>query len=102
MLPNRGWFWYIPLPEDIVCVGVVASPDYLFRDGKEFEAALHREIAACKPLSAWLLGSERVGPVRGLWRLDYINQQIVGDGWVMVGDAAGFLDPICFSSRLPR
>src|SRR3972149_5949876 len=30
MLPQRGWFWYIPLPDDLVSVGVVASPDYLF------------------------------------------------------------------------
>jgi flavin-dependent dehydrogenase len=99
MLPDRGWFWYIPLPDDIVSVGVVASPDYLFRDGDKFEAVLHREVAACKPLSEWLAGSEQVDSVRGLRRLAYLNRQIVGDGWVMVGDAAGFLDPI-YSSGL--
>ena len=29
----------------------------------------------------------------------YLNRQVVGNGWVMVGDAAGFLDPI-YSSGL--
>ncbi len=99
MLPDRGWFWYIPLPDDIVSVGVVASPDHLFRDDKEFEVVLNREIAACKPLSERLVGSEQVESVRGLRKLAYINRQIAGNGWVMVGDAAGFLDPI-YSSGL--
>ncbi|MCP5120487.1 MAG: NAD(P)/FAD-dependent oxidoreductase, partial [bacterium] len=31
-LPDKGWFWYIPLPEDMVSVGVVAEKDYLFRE----------------------------------------------------------------------
>ena len=31
-IPEKGWFWYIPLPDDIVSVGVVAEADYLYRD----------------------------------------------------------------------
>ena len=30
---RRGWFWYIPLPDDIVSVGVVAERDYLLGEG---------------------------------------------------------------------
>ena len=30
-LPRKGWFWYIPLPEDRVSVGIVAEKDYLYR-----------------------------------------------------------------------
>jgi flavin-dependent dehydrogenase len=37
--------------------------------------------------------------VRGLRQLAYRNRRIAGDGWVMVGDAAAFLDPI-YSSGL--
>ena len=29
MIADRGWFWYIPLPDDIVSVGIVAAPEYL-------------------------------------------------------------------------
>jgi flavin-dependent dehydrogenase len=96
---DRGWFWYIPLPNDVVSVGIVASPDYLLDEGIEFESVYVREIDRCRPLHPFLRNAERVGPVRGIRRLAYINRQTAGDGWVMIGDAAGFLDPI-YSSGL--
>ena len=99
MIPQRGWFWYIPLPDDIVSVGVVASPDYLFADGDDFETVYLREVDRCRALSERLSKAERTSPVRGIRRLAYHNREIVGDGWVMVGDAAAFLDPI-YSSGL--
>ena len=99
MIPDRGWFWYIPLPDDLVSVGVVASPEYLFRDSYRHEDVFPREVELCGPLSSWLAEASPVGPLRGLRRLAYLNRQVVGNGWVMVGDAAGFLDPI-YSSGL--
>lgn len=51
MIADRGWFWYIPLPDDIVSVGVVAAPDYLFGENTDGtgdpEAILDRAIASC-------------------------------------------------------
>lgn len=98
-LPSGGWFWYIPLPDDIISVGIVASPEYLFAEGSDPETILHREIGRCEPLAQRLAKAERVGPVRGLPRLAYLNRQTSGDGWVMIGDARAFLDPI-YSSGL--
>jgi flavin-dependent dehydrogenase len=99
MLPGRGWFWYIPLPEDVVSVGVVADPSYLFDESTDFETVFVREVGRCQPLQARLAAAMRIAPVRGLRRLAYRNRQVVGDGWVMIGDAAAFLDPI-YSSGL--
>ncbi len=99
MIKDRGWFWYIPLPEDIVSVGVVASPDYLFDESHELEQVFVREVERARPLAAWLEHAERIAPVRGIRELAYLNRETVGEGWVMVGDAAGFLDPI-YSSGL--
>ncbi|MCH8042624.1 MAG: tryptophan 7-halogenase [Planctomycetes bacterium] len=99
MIPLRGWFWYIPLPDDVVSVGVVASPEYLFAEDRDFEKAFGREVARCGPLQEMLAGATFEGRIRGLRRLAYRNRQIAGDGWVMVGDAAAFLDPI-YSSGL--
>jgi flavin-dependent dehydrogenase len=53
----------------------------------------------CAPLRKRLDGAVQCGPVRGLRRLAYRNQRTAGDGWVMIGDAAAFLDPI-YSSGL--
>jgi flavin-dependent dehydrogenase len=99
MLPRRGWFWYIPLPDDVVSVGVVADPDYLFDESSDFEAVFQREVGRCAPLRARLTRAERTGPVRGIRQLAYRNRSVAGDGWVMIGDAAAFLDPI-YSSGL--
>ena len=46
-----------------------------------------------------LKDAERVGQLHGLQRLAYLNRQTCGDGWVMIGDARAFLDPI-YSSGL--
>lgn len=99
LIPGGGWFWYIPLPEDVVSVGIVADPDYLFDAGGTPEAVFEREVSRCAPLGERLAVARRVGPVRGLRRLAYLNRQTCGHGWVMIGDARAFLDPI-YSSGL--
>jgi flavin-dependent dehydrogenase len=99
MIPRRGWFWYIPLPADRVSVGIVASPSDLFAKEGDREAVFLREVERCTPLVERLEKATRTTAVRGIRRLAYRNRQTVGDGWVMVGDAAAFLDPI-YSSGL--
>ena len=99
LIPGGGWFWYIPLPDDIVSVGIVADPEYVFLLSDDMEDAFTREVALCAPLADRLSAAERVGPVRGSRHLAYLNRQTCGDGWVMIGDARAFLDPI-YSSGL--
>ena len=99
LIPGGGWFWYIPLPDDMVSVGIVADPEYVFSQSDDMEAAFTREVALCAPLEDRLASAERVGPVRGSRHLAYLNRQTCGDGWVMIGDARAFLDPI-YSSGL--
>ena len=43
-LPGKGWFWYIPLPDDIVSVGVVAERDYLYRGERDPDTIFAREV----------------------------------------------------------
>jgi flavin-dependent dehydrogenase len=99
MIPEQGWFWYIPLPDDTVSVGVVADPDYLFDETNKFDHVLQREVERCTPLADCLANADQITEPLGLKRLAYYNRQLAGEGWVMVGDAAGFLDPI-YSSGL--
>jgi flavin-dependent dehydrogenase len=97
---DGGWFWYIPLPDDLVSVGIVNAPARLFSPpGSSKEKILLREIAKCPPLAERLSNAKRVDQVRGLTQLAYMNAQTCGNGWVMIGDARAFLDPI-YSSGL--
>jgi len=51
LIPGGGWFWYIPLPDDMVSVGIVADPEYVFSESEDMEAAFTREVALCAPLA---------------------------------------------------
>ena len=99
LIPGGGWFWYIPLPDDVVSVGLVADPEYIFSESDDMEPAYLREVARCAALSERLVTAKRFGPVRGSRHLAYVNRRTCGDGWVMIGDARAFLDPI-YSSGL--
>jgi flavin-dependent dehydrogenase len=95
-LPNQdGWFWYIPLQDDVVSVGVVADPEYLFNHtrGKPAEV-LDEEIAKTASMARRLTRATRVSPVHVLSDFTYRSSRVAGDGWVLIGDAFGFLDPI--------
>jgi flavin-dependent dehydrogenase len=99
---KKGWFWYIPLHDDIVSVGVVASYDYLFqnRDSKEFEDIYFEEVARCPGLQPLIANAKRCDIFRAQKEYTYRATQAAGDGWVLVGDAFGFLDPLYSSGVL--
>jgi flavin-dependent dehydrogenase len=92
---DRSWFWYIPLPDDLVSVGVVGPIDYLIAGRKSDPRIVFREeLERCPTLQARIDGAEQVTEVRVMRDFSYISKRIAGNGWVMAGDAFGFLDPI--------
>jgi flavin-dependent dehydrogenase len=97
-----GWFWYIPLHNDVLSVGVVAGHDHLFkdRDEKDLEKIYWQEVERCPGLQPRLAKARRVAPFRAAKEYSYRSTQAGGDGWVVVGDAFGFLDPLYSSGVL--
>jgi len=96
-VPDKGWFWYIPLPDNVVSVGIVAEPGYLYRDTRDPQAILDREIAASPWIREHVAPACQAEPVRVTGEFSYRADRIGGDGFCLVGDAYSFLDPI-FSS----
>jgi geranylgeranyl reductase family protein len=99
---KKGWFWYIPLQDDVVSVGVVAPFDYLFKErpGKDAEAIFFEEVDRCPGVQPRIASAEQIGPFRVAKEYSYRSRQVAGDGWVLVGDAFGFLDPLYSSGIL--
>jgi len=99
---KKGWFWYIPLHDDVVSIGIVADSDYLFRDRdtKDPAAIFEQEAAQCPGLHPRLAGAERCGEYRVQKEYSYKARKAAGDGWALVGDAFGFLDPLYSSGVL--
>jgi flavin-dependent dehydrogenase len=99
---KKGWFWYIPLHDDIVSVGVVAGFDYLFqeRDTKDIEKIFHEEVECCPGVQPRIANATRCDVYRAQKEYSYKAKKSAGDGWVLVGDAFGFLDPLYSSGVL--
>jgi flavin-dependent dehydrogenase len=98
---RKGWFWYIPLHDDIVSVGVVAPFDYLFKNRTgSHEETYHEEVEACPAVKKRIDGAARRTGYFVTRDYSYRSKQVAGDGWVLVGDAFGFLDPLYSSGVL--
>ena len=99
---KQGWLWYIPLNDDVVSIGVVAGYDYLFQDreSKVPETVYATELKRCPGLNGRLDNAVQVEPVRVAKEYSYRARDVAGDGWVLVGDAFGFLDPLYSSGIL--
>ena len=97
-LPNKGWFWYIPLSGDMVSVGIVAERDYLFNGTtKDHEEIFQREVLNNEWIKEHLAEAEQTGEYRITGEYSYRNRYCASEGLVLAGDALGFLDPV-FSS----
>ena len=99
--PNKqGWFWYIPLHNNVVSVGVVAPFDYLFKGRGSHEQIYTEEVDLCPAVKKRIAKAKRVTGYFATKDYSYRSKQVAGDGWVLVGDAFGFLDPLYSSGVL--
>jgi flavin-dependent dehydrogenase len=99
-IPDKGWFWHIPLHNDMVSVGVVAEGKYLSRDGvKKPEAIFRRELEKNLWIKDHLSEGEPVGPYYITSEYSFHSEYAGCDGLLLAGDAFCFLDPV-FSSGL--
>src|SRR6266496_1756958 len=111
---RNGWFWYIPLHGNIVSVGVVAPFDYLFKNrggrgphdavcaswGGSYEQTYQEEVDRCAAVRQRVSSGKRATGYFATKDYSYRATRVAGDGWVMVGDAWGFLDPLYSSGVL--
>lgn len=98
---REGWFWVIPLADDITSIGVVAPPSYLTTGrGDDPEATFLEEIENCPGVAKRIEDAERVSKVYVCSDFSYRSEKVAGDGWVLIGDAFGFLDPVYSSGLL--
>jgi flavin-dependent dehydrogenase len=92
---GHGWMWMIPLRDGVMSVGAVCWPDYL-KQRKGRTADFLIETLKQNPLlwerlkDAQLIGDE----VRVTGNYSYDARTMGGPGWILVGDAFAFLDPV--------
>jgi flavin-dependent dehydrogenase len=98
---SGGWFWYIPLENDITSVGIVADPEYLVQGrGQDLAKIFQEEIDKCEPVGKRVAPGTRVDKIYSILDYSYRSKHNAGNGFIIIGDAYGFLDPIYSSGVL--
>lgn len=98
-LEGEGWFWHIPMADDVVSVGVVAHKEALFGAHREPERVFADQLQRNPWVAACVAGAEQLKPVAVTADFSYRSRYCADDGLVLVGDAFQFLDPV-FSSGI--
>lgn len=97
---RQGWWWYIPQHDDTISVGVVGPFDYLFKGRGSHEEVYNEEVAACPAIQKRIGQATRAAGTFATKDYSYRSEKVAGDGWVLIGDAFGFLDPLYSSGVL--
>jgi flavin-dependent dehydrogenase len=94
---DHGWCWFIPLRDGLMSVGCVCWPDYLKQRRGDNRAFLLATLEAIPGAGERMAAATLVGEVRVTGNYSYQCSRMAGPGWIMVGDAWAFVDPV-FSS----
>lgn len=89
-----SWFWFIPLADNVTSIGVVGDRDYLVKGRGKPAEIFAEELAICTAMQERLADAERVSEHHVAKEFSYTTSQRSGPGWVLVGDAYGFIDPV--------
>ena len=92
---KKSWFWYIPLPDDVVSIGCTGDMPYLFgKDAGNPADVFERELNRCPVMMERLVSAHRCGDFLTTRDFSYYAGTGSGPGWLLVGDAFGFIDPV--------
>ncbi len=94
---DHGWMWFIPLKDDIMSVGAVCWPEYLKTRTGSTEDFLWQTLKLAPKAFERMKNATLVNEVRATGNYSYTSERMTGRGFLMVGDAFAFIDPV-FSS----
>jgi len=94
---RHGWFWMIPLPDDVMSVGVVGTRSFFRTRREDLDGFFARAVAASPSVAERMINAEPIGPLVATGNYSYASRRYGGNGYILIGDAAAFIDPL-FSS----
>jgi flavin-dependent dehydrogenase len=94
---EHGWCWLIPFKDGTTSVGIVCWPDYIKSRTTPLDQFLLDTLRQCPPIAERLRHAKLLTPVYAAANFSYRRETMSGEGYLMVGDAFAFIDPV-FSS----
>lgn len=100
VLPGpRAWAWQIPIGAGVTSVGVVCDAEAFPKAGEDVDRFFAEAVASSPALARRMAGARALHALQREGNYSYAMERLAGDGWLLVGDAARFVDPL-FSSGL--
>ncbi|MDJ0905757.1 MAG: NAD(P)/FAD-dependent oxidoreductase [Woeseiaceae bacterium] len=94
---EHGWVWMIPLQNDIMSIGAVCDPEYIKSRSGSLDEFLLKTVNSMIGVRARIRDAEQDRPAQATGNYSYLSNRMMGDGFLMIGDAFAFVDPV-FSS----
>lgn len=91
---KQAWFWYIPLSDGRVSVGLVGDNDYILKGRGKPAETFFEEVENCVGVQRRLKDATQDGEFHVGKEFSYTTRKHSGEGWVLVGDAYSFIDPV--------
>lgn len=91
---SNSWIWQIPITEDITSIGVVTQKENFAKSRESREEFFWNCLESRPELAKGLRAAEQLKPLKDEGDYSYAMKEICGDRFVLVGDAARFVDPI--------
>lgn len=91
---SNSWVWQIPISEDVTSIGVVTQRQNFAKSKASREAFFWQCVDSRPEVGQKLRAARQMRPLEDEGNYSYAMTQICGDGWLMVGDAGRFVDPI--------
>ncbi len=94
---QHGWIWMIPLQDDIMSIGAVCEPEFLRTRSATLDVFLRETLESVSETAARIKSASAEMPAQATGNYSYLSKRMSGPGFLMVGDAFAFIDPV-FSS----
>jgi NitT/TauT family transport system ATP-binding protein len=95
LLPlERSWAWQVPISDEITSVGFVTGRGNFVQSGEEVDHLFRHTIGLNPLLADRMRGADRLREYRMEGGNTHLSERVAGDGWLSVGDATFFIDPI--------
>ena len=96
---EHGWTWNIPLADDTASIGIVVDSQLGQRglSGLGVSDYYAEQLQSATRTASMVSDARMIAPPRVIKDWSYTSERMIGDGWILVGDAACFIDPL-FSS----
>jgi flavin-dependent dehydrogenase len=91
---KNAWFWLIPVTDDVMSVGLVVDREHFLGCGLQPQEILEQTIRDTPFVAERMRGAERITQIYARKDFSFRMRNLVGPNFALIGDAAGFLDPI--------